>query len=154
MSAQDFQYDVAFSFVAQDEGLATQLADQFEGRLRVFLYSRKQEQLAGTDGDKSFNDVFASQSRLVVYRRSRSFSDSASSRSTCRCAAKVARLIAALVAVRSLAAAVITRGNALDAMLRTALPPPARGVTRGGHDYFNRIDVERQQKAARALNAA
>jgi hypothetical protein len=66
MATQDFKYDVAFSFVAQDEGLATQLADQFEGRLRVFLYSRKQEQLAGTDGEKSFNDVFAAQSRLVV----------------------------------------------------------------------------------------
>ena len=66
MPEQNFQYDVAFSFVAKDEGLATQLADQFEGRLRVFLYSRKQEQLAGTDGEKSFNEVFAKQSRLVV----------------------------------------------------------------------------------------
>jgi hypothetical protein len=66
MPAQDFQYDVAFSFVAQDEGLATQLADQFEGRLCVFLYSQKQEQLAGTDGEKSFNDIFVAQSRLVV----------------------------------------------------------------------------------------
>ena len=66
MSTQDFKYDVAFSFLAQDEFLATQLADQFKGRLRVFLYSRKQEQLAGTDGEKSFNDVFAVQSRLVV----------------------------------------------------------------------------------------
>ena len=52
MSAQDFKYDVAFSFLAQDEVLAMQLADQFEGRLRVFLYSRKQEQLAGTDGER------------------------------------------------------------------------------------------------------
>ncbi len=63
---QPFQYDVAFSFVAQDEVLATKLADYFEGRLRVFLYSRRQEKLAGTDGEKSFNDVFANQSRLVV----------------------------------------------------------------------------------------
>lgn len=66
MSIDDFLYDLAISFVAKDELLAIQLADQFEGRLRVFLYSRKQEQLSGTDGEKTFNDVFAKQSRLVV----------------------------------------------------------------------------------------
>jgi hypothetical protein len=66
MSAEEFLYDLAISFVAKDEALATQLADQFEGRLRVFLYSRKQEQLAGTDGEKTFNDIFRKQSRLVV----------------------------------------------------------------------------------------
>lgn len=66
MEPSEHQYDVALSFVAQDELLATQLADQFEGRLRIFLYSRRQEQLAGTDGEKTFNEVFAKQSRLVV----------------------------------------------------------------------------------------
>lgn len=66
MDTSIYQYDVAFSFVAQDEPLTTELADQFEGRLKVFLYSRKQEQLAGTDGEKSFNAVFSEQSRLVV----------------------------------------------------------------------------------------
>jgi hypothetical protein len=66
MHPEEFLYDLAISFVAKDETLATQLADQFEGRLKVFLYSRKQEQLAGTDGEKTFNDVFAKQSRLVV----------------------------------------------------------------------------------------
>lgn len=66
MTTDEFQYDLAISFVAIDESLATQLADQFEGRLRVFLYSRKQEKLGGTDGEKTFNEVFAKQSRLVV----------------------------------------------------------------------------------------
>lgn len=66
MPTEEFRYDLAISFVAKDEVIATQLADQFEGRLRVFLYSRKQEQLAGTDGEKTFNEVFAKQSRLVV----------------------------------------------------------------------------------------
>lgn len=66
MDTSTYLYDVAFSFVAQDEALATELADQFEGRLKVFLYSKKQEQLAGTDGEKSFNTVFGEQSRLVV----------------------------------------------------------------------------------------
>lgn len=66
MSDDEFLYDLAISFLAADEPLATKLADQFEGRLRVFLYSRKQEQLGGTDGEKTFNDVFGKQSRLVV----------------------------------------------------------------------------------------
>lgn len=66
MDSADHEYDIALSFMAQDEPLAMQLADHFEGRLRVFLYSRKQEQLAGTDGEKSFNDVFGRQARLVV----------------------------------------------------------------------------------------
>jgi len=66
MSAEEFLYDLSISFIAKDEALATQLADQFEGRLRVFLYSRKQEQLAGTDGEKTFNDIFRKQSRLIV----------------------------------------------------------------------------------------
>ena len=46
------------------------------------------------------------------------------------------------------------RGRALDAMLRCAAPPIARGVMRGAHEYFNRLDAERQTRAARALNAA
>ncbi len=66
MANHEFQYDVAFSFVAQDESLATELADYFEGSLRVFLYSRKQEIIAGTDGEISFNAVFSEQCRLVV----------------------------------------------------------------------------------------
>jgi hypothetical protein len=66
MSDPQYEYDIAISFVAKDEAIASQLADQFEGRLRVFLYSKQQEQLAGTDGEKTFNEVFAKQSRLVV----------------------------------------------------------------------------------------
>lgn len=62
----DYQYDVALSFLAEDEPLATQLASILGERHRVFLYSRKQEQLAGTDGEKTFNDVFAKQARVVV----------------------------------------------------------------------------------------
>ncbi len=45
------------------------------------------------------------------------------------------------------------RGRALDAMLRGAAPPVAHGVMRGAHEYFNRLDAERQTQAARALNA-
>jgi hypothetical protein len=35
------------------------------------------------------------------------------------------------------------RARALDAMLRAALPPVRRGVTRGTHEHFNRLDAAR-----------
>lgn len=46
------------------------------------------------------------------------------------------------------------RGRALDRMLRAAAPPHPRGVTRGTHEYFNRVDAARQVQIARSLNAA
>jgi hypothetical protein len=36
-------------------------------------------------------------------------------------------------------------------MLRSAAPPVVRGVLRGTHEYFNRLDAEREVQAARAL---
>lgn len=46
------------------------------------------------------------------------------------------------------------RARALDAMLPAALPCVPRGVTRGTHEHFNRLDAARQIEAARKLNAA
>lgn len=46
------------------------------------------------------------------------------------------------------------RARALDAMLHAALPPVRRGVTRGTHEHFNRLDAARQIEAARKLNGA
>jgi hypothetical protein len=46
------------------------------------------------------------------------------------------------------------RARALDAMLHAALPPVRRGVTRGTHEHFNRLDAARQIEAARRLNGA
>ncbi len=46
------------------------------------------------------------------------------------------------------------RGLVLDAMMRGTLPPYPRGVTRGTHEYFNRIDAARRLQAARALNSS
>jgi hypothetical protein len=62
----DFEYDVAFSFLAQDESVATELDDALSERVKTFLYSKQQEQLAGTDGEKTFNAVFGEKSRSVV----------------------------------------------------------------------------------------
>jgi hypothetical protein len=61
-----FKYDIAFSFVKEDEGLATQINDLVQDRYRTFLYSRAQEQLAGTDGEKTFNAVFEKEARIVA----------------------------------------------------------------------------------------
>ncbi len=46
------------------------------------------------------------------------------------------------------------RGLQLDAMLPSVLPPHPRGVFRGTHAYFNRIDDARMLEAARKLNRA
>jgi hypothetical protein len=61
-----FKYDIAFSFVKEDEGLATQLNDLVQDRYRTFLYSKAQDQLVGTDGEKRFNTVFGEQARTVA----------------------------------------------------------------------------------------
>ena len=44
------------------------------------------------------------------------------------------------------------RGRALDAMLRSALPPVQRGVFRGSFADFAREDEARMREAARKLN--
>ena len=65
MSA-DYKYDVAFSFLAQDEQLASQLNDHLQDRAKTFLYSKRQERLAGTDGEETFNSVCGEHARVVV----------------------------------------------------------------------------------------
>ena len=62
----EYKYDVAISFLANDEALATSIHDELGGRLSVFLYSKRQEDLAGTEGDQSFAEVFKTAARVVV----------------------------------------------------------------------------------------
>jgi len=47
------KYDVALSFLAQDEALAAALTDELSKRFSVFFFPRKQDDLAGTDGTES-----------------------------------------------------------------------------------------------------
>jgi hypothetical protein len=61
-----FQYDIAFSFTKEDEGVATQLNDLLQDRYPTFLYSKAQERLAGTDGEETFSAVFKEQARSVA----------------------------------------------------------------------------------------
>jgi hypothetical protein len=62
----DYQYEVAFSFVKEDEELATRLNDLLQDMLPTFLYSKKQEAVAATDGEETFNRVFGTEARIVV----------------------------------------------------------------------------------------
>jgi hypothetical protein len=59
-------YDVAISFLARDEALALRIYNELSESLHVFVYSKRQEELAGTDGLESFRKVFLADSRLVV----------------------------------------------------------------------------------------
>ncbi len=61
-----YKYDIAFSFVQQDEEIAIKLNDLLQGRFNTFIYSKKQTELVGNDGEEVFNKVFNEQSRIVV----------------------------------------------------------------------------------------
>jgi len=66
MDTINFQYEVAFSFLQRDEMIAFQINDLIQDRLKTFIYSKKQEELSGGDGEKKFNDVFFKDSRVVI----------------------------------------------------------------------------------------
>src|SRR5258708_10864086 len=61
--------DVAISFLARDEPLALQIRDQL-APLRVFVYSKAQEEIAGREGVEAFREVFRDRARvaLVLFR--------------------------------------------------------------------------------------
>jgi hypothetical protein len=71
MSEPAYEYDVAISFLADDESLAVSLADSLRDRLRVFLFSERQKELAGKDGLEEFTSVFGEKARVVtvLYRQ-------------------------------------------------------------------------------------
>ncbi|MFZ1685556.1 MAG: hypothetical protein WAU88_15675 [Candidatus Zixiibacteriota bacterium] len=62
----DCQFDIAFSFLAKDEGVALAISNSFAGSLSAFIYSEKQTDLIGTDGEERLNRVFGKQARMVV----------------------------------------------------------------------------------------
>lgn len=61
-----FEYDVAFSFRAQDEATAVAIGAQIGPRLKTFIYSEHQKELAATNGVISLPSVYAEQARTVV----------------------------------------------------------------------------------------
>jgi len=62
----NFKYEIAISFLKEDEDLAVRLHDILSKRYSTFIYSKKQEELAGSDGEKKFNLVFGKESRIVI----------------------------------------------------------------------------------------
>ncbi|SCD25480.1 hypothetical protein [Brucella inopinata] len=67
----DFEYDVAFSFNQQDEALALKLNDLLSDRMKTFIYTERQKEIAGRDGVQAFSDVYGKKARIVVvfYRK-------------------------------------------------------------------------------------
>lgn len=66
MTPPDRDLDVAVSFANEDLALATAIRDGLADSLNVFVYTAKQEELAGTDGLESFRQIFRWRARLVV----------------------------------------------------------------------------------------
>jgi hypothetical protein len=66
MTSGEYKYEISFSFLASDEQLAVQLNDLLRGRYTTFLYSERQREIAGTDGEESFSRVFHDEARVVV----------------------------------------------------------------------------------------
>lgn len=62
----NYEYDVAISFLGKDHGVAVALRELVAPSLRVFEFSSRQEEIAGTDGLTTFRQVFGSLARLVV----------------------------------------------------------------------------------------
>jgi hypothetical protein len=70
MVSNDFKYDVAFSFLAEDENIAERIADELRDRIKPFIYSERQKDLVGKDGVETFSKVFKEDARIcvVLYR--------------------------------------------------------------------------------------
>ncbi|HXU35302.1 MAG TPA: hypothetical protein VN937_02995 [Blastocatellia bacterium] len=66
--SREYKYDVAISFLQEDEQLAIEIADRLSDRVNVdvFIYSKRQNELVGKDGLEAFSGVFGEQSRVVV----------------------------------------------------------------------------------------
>lgn len=58
--------DVAISFKSEDAGLASEIRTRIGKSLDTFVYTAKQEELAGTDGLETLRSVFRHRARLVV----------------------------------------------------------------------------------------
>jgi len=69
--SNDYKYEVAFSFLSKDEPLAQRLNDLMQDRVSTFIYTERQLELAGKDGEIELKKAFGSEARIVVilYRK-------------------------------------------------------------------------------------
>jgi len=61
-----YEFEVAFSFLQEDETLAYQINDNIHDRYSTFIYSQHQKDLVGKDGTESFRVVFEEKTRIVI----------------------------------------------------------------------------------------
>lgn len=66
MKNTNYKYDVAFAFLEKDEPLAYQINYLIKEKFNTFLYSKKQEEFAGSDIEIKLSDAFGKQSRCVI----------------------------------------------------------------------------------------
>jgi hypothetical protein len=62
----EFKYDLAFSFLTKDETVAQQINDALQDRCKTFIYTERQKELAGTDGEVTSKRVFGREARIVA----------------------------------------------------------------------------------------
>jgi len=60
------KYDIALSFVSQDENLAMEIYTELSKSLDVFIYSEYQKELADDDGISKFKEIFTERTKLRV----------------------------------------------------------------------------------------
>lgn len=63
---QEYEYDVAISFLNEDELLAVKIAQKISEYYNCFIYTEQQKRLVGQDGEVVFNKVFNNEARVVV----------------------------------------------------------------------------------------
>lgn len=66
MSSTNYTYDLAISFLHEDEELAFQLYNLLKDRVNCFIYTEQQKRLAGRNGEDEFNTIFGIESRTVA----------------------------------------------------------------------------------------
>lgn len=66
MSATKTQYDIALSFCHEDLPVAMGIRDALGDSFEIFVYSKRQDEVAGTDGLQSFRDIFRNRCKLAV----------------------------------------------------------------------------------------
>lgn len=60
------EYDLAISFLAEDEPIAIELYNELSPMMNVFVYSEHKEELAGSDGVEVFRSIFKDRTKLIV----------------------------------------------------------------------------------------
>lgn len=66
LTTPEYDLDIAISFVSADKALAVAIRDGLVGSLKVFEFTNRQEELAGTDGLESLRKVFRHRARLII----------------------------------------------------------------------------------------